>query len=148
MANQDAALLKQALAAYKANPGGAAGGDCYYWVNQQLKKASSNKVSLPGLAKDAKGGYTGTLKSNPHFQKTGETFADAKPGQIIEMVSKAKNGTIYPHTAVIVGVNKKGLVVIDSNWHLNDHLDSHIIPATTFTSPTTRGHYTIYDAKW
>lgn len=92
------------------------GVQCKEWVQNVVYNASDGEVYPPRNRNDY------TWYDHPYVYRYPRPYPlnGVEPGQIIQMRWRNPNGTITPHTAIVVSRNSSGMTWIDCNWTNRD----------------------------
>ncbi len=114
-----------------AQNGQYTGVECKQWVQNVVYSASGGTVWLPQNRPDWMGWYWSEW-AQPlwYIPYNGPSYA-AQPGNIIQMRWRNNNGSVLPHTAIVLSNNWSGMQWIDCNWSNGDR--------------TVRVHYVSHD---
>jgi len=93
---------------------GIFGNECKVFAYNVVKNASSGCVLLPGNNGNC------SWKYSPNVTGRSQDIAYVLPGEIIQMQVTYNDGTIGPHTAIVVAKDLYGITFKESNWCLHD----------------------------
>jgi hypothetical protein len=113
---------------------------CKEWVREVVSDASSGDVIIPATRSNGYRWY-----SHPYVQSYSQGCPPpgVGPGRIIQMVWHNQNGSVFPHTAIILSTTSSGMTWIDCNWQGDERVRTHYVSYVQFqTSVGTE--YTLY----
>lgn len=86
--------------------------NCKEWARKVVLDVSMGSVNLPQTLPDANGWY---WASSPYTVRTSTPIQNVKPGWILQMNWRLNNGTVTPHTAIVIGTDPYGIYLAESN---------------------------------
>jgi hypothetical protein len=89
------------------------GVQCKPWVQRVVTDASRGAATVPTTAPDPAGWY---WQPNAYAIRYYGSISAVRPGWIVQMNLRKADGTISPHTAIVVGVSTSGIFWIESNY--------------------------------
>lgn len=134
------AILSQAMS-YRV---GDYGGICKEWVRTVVFNVSGR--TIPPTYPDANGWQ---WASSPYVVQRYVGMYQFQPGDIVQMNYRNSNGTVVPHTAIVVGLYygaPGGIVWIDSNWNGTQSVSIHNMGFDVF-SLKVGSKYSVYNIK-
>lgn len=122
---------------------GSKGYNCKRWLQEKvIVDVTDGHVFLP--RNSAEPGDSWVDDSNGHISKIGKDFSKARAGDIVQMITRFTSGEQTSHTAVIVEVNAKRLVLIESNFAVKNTVTKRELTIDAFQKSTVGNQYTIY----
>lgn len=103
---------------------------CKPWVQRVVPDASRGVATVPATSPDPAGWY---WQMNAYAIRYYGNIRYVKPGWIVQMNLKKTDGTITPHTAIVVGVSSSGVNWIDSNFYSKTQPNVVTVHFMTFT---------------
>jgi hypothetical protein len=120
-------------------------GECKGWVKTIVLNASGGLVSLPA-----------TLSNNYQWATSGSgtpqyilypnscvPIQNAQAGCIVQMCYKNNDGSVSPHTMIIIAMHASSMDIIDCNFHGDDRIRYANMLFTTFNNAAC-GLYSLY----
>lgn len=122
--------------------GNYTGLQCKHWVQEVVFEASDGAVYPP----TNKNNYTWNSHSKVRTLPKPFPINAVQPGHIIQMQWKNRNGTVYPHTAIVKSKTSTKMTWVDCNWNGDETVTTHSVKFTDFNSAV--GHnYNVYEIK-
>ncbi|HLP43815.1 MAG TPA: hypothetical protein VK145_00880 [Candidatus Nanoarchaeia archaeon] len=115
---------------------------CKHWVQEVVDEASRGEVYPPTNQND----YTWRSSSNVRVMQKPFPIQWAQPGQIIQMRWKNRNGSTYPHTAILKSKTSTKMYWVDCNWHGDETVDVHSVTYSDFNR-AVGNYYNVYEIK-
>ncbi len=124
------------------NIGQYVGQNCKEWVRTVVYSASNGMVTLPATLPNASGWYFGYSR---YLVGMSGGITSVHQGSLVQMRWRLDNGTITPHTMIILYRASNGVMVIESNWCQSNcmrvntrfitftEFNSHVVNYTTYT---------------
>lgn len=125
------------------------GVQCKPWVQNVVRDASRGMSYPPQNASNGyqwQNGGSGSSYSQPHYIPYREPIYGASSGDIVQMMWQNRNGTSYPHTAIVTGRYNGGMNWTDSNWYGNNSVNTHNVSYDDFRR-ATNGRYSVYQMR-
>lgn len=122
---------------------GKVGGQCKVWVQAVIRAANGGHFDVPLNTADVSEGW----QADPtgHVRSLGPRIESAKPGDIVQMIIRDRNGVAIGHTA-IVGSNDGGRITwLESNYKGDGRVRTNRTQTIkAFTAALVDGRYTVY----
>lgn len=123
---------------------GTKGYNCKRWLQEKvIVDVTNGHVFLPQNSSEP--GDSWVNDSDGHITRVGKDFAKARAGDIVQMITRfAKSGELTSHTAVIVEVSARRLVLVESNFQIKNTVTKRELTIDDFQKSTVGNQYTIY----
>jgi hypothetical protein len=89
------------------------GVQCKPWVQWVVSEASRGVATVPLTAPNAYGWY---WQPGRYATRVYTNIRNVRPGWIVQMNLRFANGSVGPHTAIVVGVASSGVYWVESNY--------------------------------
>ncbi|MFA6308093.1 MAG: hypothetical protein WCS88_02625 [Patescibacteria group bacterium] len=113
--------------------------NCKDWARKVVYDASKGVVTLPTTLPNASGWY---FAYSPYLVGMSGGIRSVQPGWIVQINWRLSDGSITPHTFIVVGRSPYGINVIESNWCAYNKVCTRYISFSDFAQKVSR--YTCY----
>lgn len=122
------------------------GQQCKPWVQNVVRDASQGMSYPPQNAPNGyqwqSGGY-GSSYYQPSYIPYREPIYGAGPGDILQMMWQNRDGSTWPHTAIVTNRYNGGMSWTDSNWYGNQSVYTHSVGYDDFRR-AVGSNYSVY----
>lgn len=116
--------------------------NCKEWARKVVKEASGNVVLLPQTLPNASGWY---WADSPYVVGMSGGIRGVQRGWVVQTNWRLSNGTITPHTFIVLSRTSSGVNIIESNWAAPLTVKQRYVSFATFEAqvPLYSSHYII-----
>ncbi len=114
--------------------------ECKPWVQAVVANATGGAVKVPLTTE---GGYGSAWHDGPGVSGACVPVGSIRRGQVIQMRWRNRNGSVLPHTAIVLRNAGGTLTVIDANWKSDQTVRTHSWSVSEF-SQAVGNAYTVY----
>lgn len=122
------------------------GMECKPWAQNVVRDASRGMSYPPQNAPNGyqwQGGGYGSSYYQPSYIPYREPIYGAQPGDIVQMMWQNRNGTSYPHTAIVTDRYNNGMSWTDANWYGDQSVYTHNVSYDDFRR-AAGSNYSVY----
>lgn len=116
------------------------GQECKPWVQAVVSDATGGAVKVPSTTD---GGSGSAWQEGAGVAGACIPVGNIRRGQIIQMRWRNRNGTVYPHTAIVLRNTGGTLTIIDANWKGDRVVRTHSWSVSEF-SQAVGNAYSVY----
>lgn len=122
------------------------GDQCKIWVQTIVRDVTGEHVTVP--TNTAEVTHRWNTDKTGHIQDLGASITVARPGDIVQMVTRDRDGVSISHTAIVASNSRKSITWLESNFRGDEKVTTNRSQShKEFQSSLVDGLYTVYRIK-
>ena len=122
---------------------GRTGGQCKEWVRTVISAVTARHVEVP--PNSAVVTATWIEERSGHIRSLGASIASSRPGDIVQMIIRDRDGNSIGHTAIVGSNDGSQLLWLESNYGNDEKVTTGRSQSiSSFERSVVRGQYTVY----